>query len=105
MEIFKSSSTSDTAVVQTFTDNQSYGSVEFWWRISDASARTDACVYEPPGGGYAVVLSIQNYKFRRYYRLGYQWFDVGKVASDNTWYHIRIDFECTGGGYGGLPEE
>ena len=105
LEIFKSSTTGDTGAIQTFTDNQSYGSVEFWWRISDASDRTDVAIYEPPGGGYAVVFSIQSDKFRRYYSPGFLWFDVGKAASDNTWYHIKIDFECTNGGYGGLTEE
>ncbi|MFX0083698.1 MAG: hypothetical protein ACFE94_18260 [Candidatus Hodarchaeota archaeon] len=88
-----------------FNDNQSSGTIELWWRIEDATDRTDIWVMEPLSiGYYSVVLSIQNDKFRRYYSPGFQWFDIGKSASDNMWYHIRIDFECSSGAYEGLSE-
>jgi hypothetical protein len=93
------------SVNNIFSVNQSYGTIEFWWRIEDATDRADVWVMEPLSiGYYSVVLSIQNDKFRRYYSPGFQWFDIGKIASDNTWYHIRIDFECSNGGYSGLSE-
>ncbi|MFX1566908.1 MAG: hypothetical protein ACFFCV_00915 [Promethearchaeota archaeon] len=95
----------ETRAIQTFGKTQSYGSIEFWWRVTDATDPADAVIYEPPGGSYAVCISIREDKFRRYYSPGFLWYDVGKIASDNTWYHIHIDFECTEGNYSGLPEE
>ncbi|MFW9873228.1 MAG: LamG-like jellyroll fold domain-containing protein, partial [Candidatus Thorarchaeota archaeon] len=105
VEFHDTSSSSYTRIRQTFASNQTHGTIEYWWRIDDATDRTDIWIMEPLSiGYYSVVLSIQNDKFRRYYSPGFQWYDLGKSASDNTWYHIRIDFECSDGGYYGLSE-
>ena len=83
-----------------FTE-QEYGTVEFWMSSNDASKVTGA--YLGHGvDGQGTLFGIDDGKFRRYYN---GWVDIGKVASDSSWYHIRIDFECGSGNYLGLSAD
>ncbi|MHA2039133.1 MAG: hypothetical protein ACW98X_22125, partial [Promethearchaeota archaeon] len=82
------------------SSGQPYGSLEWWWRTDDATV--PSCFVIGDGGyGDSIYLQIRDDKFQ-YYDGVYH--DVGKVAADNTWYHIRLDFELTGGSYEGLAQ-
>jgi hypothetical protein len=84
---------------RTFSSPQTYGTIEWWWRTDDA---TDASVLRMTNDVTILFyLMIDADKFQ-YWDGG--WNDVGLAATDDTWYHIRIDFECTAGDYSGLSQ-
>jgi len=79
-----------------------YGTIEYWWYIDNA---TDIIQYSNSGSiNYNILflISINTDLFR--YRGDSGWQSTGKTALDNTWYHIRIDFECSIDGYKGLGQ-
>ena len=87
------------AVFSHTAPNEAYGTIEFLMKTDDA---TDfSRVYFTDGGTALFWFLIYQDKFQ-YYNGGYN--DVGLAAIDNTWYYIRIDFECTTGSYQGLAQ-
>ncbi len=84
----------ETAVFMT------YGTIEYWMRTTDASLYNILDLRN--SGARKGAFVIFDDKFR--YNDG-SWNDVGLGASSNTWYHIRIDFECDDNGYMGLDED
>ena len=83
---------------QTFT-GQSYGTIEFWWRIDDPAKSLAISLWN--GATWVISLVMDNGIFK-YWDSGWQ--STGKSTNSNTWYHVRIDFECTTGGYQGLAQ-
>ncbi len=83
--------------------SQTYGTVEFWVRTTDASKRTDMRISQGVliGPKIVVPLLINNDIFQYFY--SGSWREI-RDAADNTWYHIRIDFETTINGYQGLDQ-
>ncbi|MFX1390115.1 MAG: S8 family serine peptidase [Promethearchaeota archaeon] len=75
--------------------NDGYGSIEFWMRNSDVTYQNSLQIYT--GTNYALIFGIMQDKFK--YWDG-SWHEFGS-PEDNTWYHIRIDYESTTGGYPG----
>lgn len=78
---------------------QPYGTIEFFVGTTDASRRFN--VYFQTVGTIVFGMRIEADQFQ-YYDGG--WVNIGVVPSDNALYHIRIDFECTTGGYQGLAQ-
>ena len=76
-----------------------YGTYEFWMQTSDATLENIHAIKH--GGAWVYAFRIDADQFQ-YWDGG--WANVGLVPSDDTWYHIRIDFECTAGGYQGLAQ-
>jgi len=86
-------------VIMHKTISQTYGTIEFWMRTNEAGK--DSLFRLKGVGNNVIILKIDADKFQYY---DGAWHDVGLGASDNTWYHIRIDFEGTAGGYSGLAQ-
>lgn len=80
--------------------NIEYGSYEYWYQIDDANTRcTLLNLYQ---SGSSVFYIESRYDTFRYSDGTYH---TITDCIDNTWYHIKIDFECTTGGYLGLSED
>ncbi len=91
---------------QFFKDgNQPNGSVELWVRTDDASKRfifADLRLDPTPLTSSICFLQINGNKFQYWDTSTY--YDLGKAAASNVWYHIRVDFECTLGNYQSLGQ-
>ncbi|MFX1566909.1 MAG: hypothetical protein ACFFCV_00920 [Promethearchaeota archaeon] len=77
-----------------------FGTIEYWLAERDASLSIQNQINNLAVGN-CFCIRITSDKFEYY---NSTWYDVGKTALDNTWYHIRIDFETTEGKYMGLSE-
>ena len=84
-----------------YFDPQSYGTVEYWWLASDIAGNVFSFTLRDSPGPWSLLVGILN-DFIYYYD-GTNHNIV--PASSNQWYHIRIDFRCTGAApYHGLNE-
>ncbi|MHA2182260.1 MAG: hypothetical protein ACXAAH_12655, partial [Promethearchaeota archaeon] len=100
LEVFDSSGSLYSAARGDFLE-QVNGTVEFWMSTDDATKYSGAYIGHKIDG-QGIILKIDDNKFSRYYN---GWLDIGKAATDDTWYHIRIDFECGSGNYSGLSAD
>ena len=86
---------------------QTSGTVEFWMMASDVSERTyfrlmddqATSIYSPGIGRVAFENNMLRY-----------WDDAGQhdtaiSVNPNTWYHFKIEFECSSGNYQGLSSQ
>jgi hypothetical protein len=76
------------------------GTIEYWLAETDATLSIQNQINKN-GVGNCFCIRITSDKFEYF---NGTWNDIGKNASDNTWYHIRIDFETTPGIYMGLSQ-
>jgi hypothetical protein len=99
LEVLELNDTSGNQVeaYNLFSSGQASGSVEFWWKVEDATTTNYFFIYD--GVSPCVYIVIQNDEFK--YNDGVLK-STGVVALDNIWYHIKIDFEAGAGGYLGL---
>ncbi|KKK86101.1 hypothetical protein LCGC14_2766610, partial [marine sediment metagenome] len=99
LDVYDNSATLALNAYYSFDPTSDYGTVEFWWRTDDATDRFYVYIYN----ALSVVLGLRLFTDQfQYYDGG--WTNIGVVPADNTWYHIRIDFESTTGGYDGLAQ-
>ncbi|MFX1281399.1 MAG: PKD domain-containing protein, partial [Promethearchaeota archaeon] len=78
-----------------------HGTLEYWMRSDDASK---LCGFRLDNGAVANSLVRLRTLFNvLQYNNGTNWKNVAFIQN-NTWYHLRIDFECTSGGYRGLSQ-
>lgn len=91
------SSGNSYSMSQTFS-NQESGTLEFWFYITTTTAFQ---LYLGQAGSQIQFRTYLNY-FDTYYSGA--WHHVCSYAI-NTWYHVRIDFECGAGGYKGLTAD
>lgn len=82
-----------------FGSNKEYGTAEFWMRSSDATYLNQMTLFDGATSLFTFVIDEDKFK---YYNGA--WNDVGVGVSDDTWYHIRIAFECTAGSYESLAQ-
>ncbi|MFX1555251.1 MAG: hypothetical protein ACFFBV_15110, partial [Promethearchaeota archaeon] len=66
------------------------GTVEFWWRTTDASDYFT--IFLNDGISTAVRIYIEDDQFKYFNEIFPQ---TARSASDNTWYHHKIVFDCT----------
>ncbi|MFX0155751.1 MAG: hypothetical protein ACFE9Q_14615 [Candidatus Hodarchaeota archaeon] len=92
-------SSSDIAAIDTAFSNQSYGTIEFWIRTTNSTAYTDIDFLI--SGTQVFTLIIENDQFNYWNGSAMNYI---ANAYNNQWAHIRIDFECTTGGYQGLSQ-
>ena len=81
----------------------SYGTVEFWFRTSNPGEMNQIILRY--GTTNRIRMSIDNSKWR--YSIGASTWDIPGLTStvvQNTWYHIRLDYEASTGGYQGLGQ-
>lgn len=81
-----------TGLTNHFTSKQTTGTVEFYFRTSDANKHTDIYLYEAgtDEGIRLVVMLNYLYYFKDNTYLGW-----GLPIANNTWYHFRIEFNST----------
>ncbi len=83
-----------------FTSAQSSGTVEAHMEISDATHNFQLRLNDI--GTTALLVNIGSEKFTYYDGATH---DVGAAALDNTWYHVKVEFECGAGLFQGLAAD
>ena len=84
--------------------NQTSGTIEFYWRITTASYGANLYFYGTGASGSSGLhLGMESGYF--VYRDASDFTQNIVSYSVNTWYHVRIDFECGSGGYMGLAAD
>ncbi|MFX1315216.1 MAG: OmpL47-type beta-barrel domain-containing protein [Promethearchaeota archaeon] len=91
------------AVARNFTA-QYYGSVELWIYSTDVSLRTQVGFAQSMSVGFSLLTRNDVWEARNGNLIQMAGGGSMPAPLDNTWYHIRIDFECTTGGYQGLGQ-
>ena len=86
---------------QLWDSEKDYGTIEFYMYNEDATEPFQIQI-QRLGVGVAFAIRIINNKFQFNNATGYH--DTGKSALDSTWYHVRLDFETSIGGYMGLSQ-
>ena len=103
IEINKDGSSNWPYIKNLFTMGQVSGTVEFWMRSTDVTQNFFFYIMTAPAGvGARVNVGMLDDYFI--------WNDGSTVHNlipivDNTWYHIRVDFECGSGAYEGLSAD
>ena len=94
-----STSSHNLASMNETINIQPNGTIEYWYRVSRVDSRNtgNLRMYDISDSDGLVFGSYNNQFF--YYDGSHHYFGS---CSANTWYHVRIDFESTGGGYMGL---
>ena len=82
---------------------QTYGTVEFWLSNSDVSKVSQ---YRLMSGAATTVIYILRFSGSnlQYYAGGGAGWTTHAGATNDQWYHIKVDFECTAGGYESLAQ-
>ena len=96
LETYDSTTSGRNQVTHHIDDGgQIYGSVEFWFRVSNVNLGNNI-YFLATEGGYGIIFGVNNGYFR--------YNDLGNivVCSANTWYHINLEFECSTSNYQGL---
>jgi len=86
---------------------QTNGTVEFWMLADDVSEALsirlmDDTATDVWGPAIGWIQIYQDYI--RYYDDTLTYYNV-KSITDNTWYHVKIEFECSTGNYKGLAQD
>jgi hypothetical protein len=81
-----------------FDSVQTSGTIEFFWSVADATPINYFMIYD--GATVVIWIMMRDEVFKLYDALVL--IDTGHVGLDDTWYHIRIDYESGVGGYLGL---
>ncbi len=91
-------------IMEHLFTNQDYGTIEYLIRCVDGSMGSDeaALILKGTGANNITIIFIDSNTFWRFDGDGVV--NIGHAAPDNIWIHIRIDFECTVGGYQGLAQ-
>ncbi|MFX1377275.1 MAG: OmpL47-type beta-barrel domain-containing protein [Promethearchaeota archaeon] len=95
-KIIKHTNYSWTAVGIDFS-NQTGGTIEFYFNTNntDKDVQFNCFGYNPSSGiSRPIILGVNNGNFRRY-ESGWHSLDVPTICSEDTWYHLRLDFDCT----------
>jgi len=83
--------------------NKTYGTVEWWWALNDVSAKSIQMIFIDSDTNIICGTMMDSSNLRIWNNTG--WItNTSIITSDNTWYHCRIDFEQTSGGYNGLDQ-
>jgi hypothetical protein len=91
VELADSSAVNPIHARNTFDSSQTSGNVEFWIRTTDITKSTWIVFFDSSDNEIFYFI-IRASKFQ-YYQSGYK--DIMAGISNNVWYHIRIDFDCT----------
>ncbi|UCC19769.1 MAG: hypothetical protein JSV62_00395 [Promethearchaeota archaeon] len=101
LELYDTDVTENVYVQKNIPFTPSNGTVEFWMRTDNA---TKISGFNLKGGFVpGFIISVVTWLDTIKYWNSTDWIDITTIQS-NKWYHIRIDFECTGGNYSGLAQ-
>lgn len=78
-------------------ENQNFGSIEFWYEVSDNTKESIISVMNDTNNLF--YFNISNENIYVFYNNSY---DLLQLFDSNIWYHLRIDFEITNNAYLGL---
>lgn len=90
-----------TAAAATQFTNKTFGTAELWFRSTGSSGYTSVRLLDDPIGYGPYIYMSSGYWVASDNGTGVN----TTVASADTWYHIRIDFECAGGLYENLSAD
>ncbi|MFX1497671.1 MAG: SBBP repeat-containing protein [Promethearchaeota archaeon] len=104
VEFYDQTSGGQVSLTQTFNENKTSGTIEFWFYTTDITQRTRIAARNSTSS-QSFDIRVESSKWQ-YYN-GSTWNDVPNVAApqNNRWMHVRIDFECGNGGYLGLGND
>ena len=93
------------ASVNNYFNNQTYGTVEYWVQSNDVTDRYFVSL-QNIDEGISAQLVLRDDSWRDASNNIVQKASGGNMDTpiDNQWYHVRMDFECTTGGYMGLNQ-
>jgi len=93
LELFDNSSSDMCEAYNYFNFAQSSGIYEMWFYITDASYKGYSYLYDDT----TPITDIFTHTNQLWYYDG----DVHSIASisDNTWYHLKVDFDCSSNTY------
>jgi len=102
LDVFDTEGADFLRVTQMFTaGGQESGTIEWWDRVDDANLDSHTQFRDSDDGtGFLLGIRLDDFYW---YDGGFNYLGIG--ALDDTWYHIRIDFECGAGGYMGLAAD
>ncbi len=104
LEVYDAGAT-DPTVEQEYDLPQTYGTVESWMRFTNIGVLQVSYWGIKNGAGRLSQIAIGNNVIQYLDDIGGNWHNTGFGAPNlNTWYHFRIDFETTVGGYMGLAQ-
>jgi len=75
-------------------DNQTSGTIEFYINTDNVYGDVQINCFGIGEGTRALKLGIGNGRFRRHYNTAWHSLDSDTSCSADTWYHVRIDFDC-----------
>ena len=76
--------------------NRTSGSIEFYFSTNNNNkdVQFNCFGYDPSSGtSRPIILGVENGNFQRY-KSGWDDLDIPTSCSVDTWYHVRIDFDC-----------
>ncbi|MFX1375269.1 MAG: hypothetical protein ACFFA0_05610 [Promethearchaeota archaeon] len=80
------------------------GTIEFWMRTDNTSKPCGFCVW---GGivNSTIIIALRTWSNIIQYWNGSDWIEIeNRTIQNDEWFHVRIDFECSNGGYQGLAK-
>ncbi|MHA2185640.1 MAG: hypothetical protein ACXAAI_11625, partial [Promethearchaeota archaeon] len=86
---------------QYFSEPQEYGAIELWIRTTDPSEGSHFHLQNDTIAVWGFGISDNTFN---YFEPGV-WIPVSYPASNNVWYHVRVEFECGSGNHFGLSED
>jgi len=98
LDCYDNSDSNISAIENNFS-NQSYGTIEFWIRTTNSTAYTDIDFLIEGTQVFTFIIQLDKFNYWNGSAMNYI-----ADAYDNLWQHIRIDFECTTGGYQALSQ-
>ncbi len=92
-----------TSLRQTLNENRTFGTIEFWFYITDITQKTRLVLGEYQDTSFELFIESSKWQ----YLVGVTPNDVPNVTApqNDQWTHIRIDYEYGTGGYQGLSED
>ncbi|KKL17053.1 hypothetical protein LCGC14_2489410, partial [marine sediment metagenome] len=95
VEFIDISTSSAIKMEQNYTD-QAYGSVEFLTTSNDTNSKTLVfSLMQSETLALAVLIDNNEWEYT-INGINYYPIDVGSSPNNDTWYHVRLDFRCTG---------
>ena len=88
-------------VFNTFASAQAFGTVEYWWYSTDVTKESNF-VMNQGDSTQALTVGTGGASVFRYHDGA---FHTIVSASNNTWYHVKIEFECATNAHRGLAAD
>ena len=101
LELYDNNGAGKVWVHDNLPSQPAFGTIECWFRTDDSTKTTYYTIYEGAMAATSIELLVDG-GFLKVNQGGLV--NIVAIAND-TWYHIKITFDCTAGGYDGLAED